>query len=68
MWPFITCGRSLSVMISLHSKPDLEKENTTFILVLRKFPSVQFSTDLVVNFVASNEITWLRKDSTSTWV
>lgn len=37
MWPFITCGRSLSVMISLHSKPDLGKGNTTFTLVSRKF-------------------------------
>lgn len=40
MWPFITCGRSLSVMISLHSKPDLEKGNTTFTLVLRKFLNI----------------------------
>lgn len=30
MWPFITCGRNLSVMISLHSKPSLGKENTAF--------------------------------------
>lgn len=36
MWPFITCGRSLSVMISLHSKPDLGKGNTTFTPVSRK--------------------------------
>lgn len=56
MWPFITCGRSLSVMISLHSKPDLGKGNTTFTLVSRKFKKkkkkkirTQYSFEIISN-------------------